>query len=57
MCVDPGDEIVGAGKVGGRRRGGGRQKGEDREGEPQVTDPQKRWMRTQASSSRALEVA
>ena len=55
--VDAGDEGVCADEIRRWRRGGGRQKGDGGEKPPQLTDPQNRWMRVQASSSRALEVA
>jgi hypothetical protein len=55
--VDGREKTMGAGKILRRRRGGDRQQGEDGEGAPQLTDPQNRWMRWQASSSSALEVA
>jgi hypothetical protein len=55
--VDAGDEIMGAGEILGPRSAGDRQKGEDGGSDPQLTDPQNRWMRVQASSSNALDVA
>jgi hypothetical protein len=58
VSVDAGDELMGAGEIlRRRRRGGDRQKGEGGGNDPQLTDPQNRWMRVQASSSKALDVA
>jgi hypothetical protein len=55
--IDPGQEGAGAGEVRDRRRRSDRQQAEPGEDAFQLTDPQKRWMRTHASSSRSLEVA